>query len=72
MGNTTDKPIQVNLLLNGEKVIAEKGHDVVDSSMMVNRDTIYQVVHLTQPQSGLLQVIPSAAGLALYTVTFGG
>ncbi|HEX2549757.1 MAG TPA: cytochrome c biogenesis protein DipZ, partial [Gammaproteobacteria bacterium] len=35
MGNTTNKNIHVTLLLNGKKVIAEKGKDVKDSSIEV-------------------------------------
>jgi hypothetical protein len=71
MGNTTDKEIKVKLLLNGVKLTDEKGRDVEDSSIDVNRSTLYEAIVLAQPGSGVLQVISSSPGLEVYTFTFG-
>lgn len=71
MGNVTNKPIKVKLLLNGNNIATEKGKDVQDSSIQVNKHTLYEAVVFTQPNSGILQVISSTPGLEIYTFTFG-
>jgi hypothetical protein len=71
MGNTTNKNIHVTLLLNGKKVIAEKGKDVKDSSIEVNKHTLYEAVILNKPESGILTITSSTPGLEIYTFTFG-
>ena len=72
MGNTTGKPIKVSLRLNGEAVIKEKGKDVIDSAIIVNRNTLYEAVALSRPVSGVLELTASQPGLEVYTFTFGG
>lgn len=71
MGNSTSKPIKVNLLLNGEKVVNEKGKDVVDSSILVSDHRLYEAIILKHPSSGILQLTVSDPGVELYTFTFG-
>jgi cytochrome c biogenesis protein CcdA/thiol-disulfide isomerase/thioredoxin len=71
MGNQSENPIVVKLLLNGKNVIAEKGKDVSDSSIIVNKHTLYEAVSLDHTTSGILQVMPSSPGLEVYTFTFG-
>lgn len=71
MGNRTSKPIKLNLLLNGEKVINEKGKDVVDSSILVSDHRLYEAIILKHPSDGILQLTVSDPGLELYTFTFG-
>jgi cytochrome c biogenesis protein CcdA/thiol-disulfide isomerase/thioredoxin len=72
MGNSSSKPINVKVLLNGEAVIAEKGKDVANSSIHVDKHTLYEVLVLKFSGSGILQVIASEPGLEVYTFTFGG
>ncbi|CEG58324.1 cytochrome c biogenesis protein DipZ [Legionella fallonii] len=71
MGNATNKTIRVNLLLNGKKIEIEKGKDVENSSIDVNKNTIYEALVFTQPRSGILQLTASSPGLEIYTFTFG-
>ncbi len=71
MGNATNKTIQVKLLLNGHNIAVEKGKDVKNSTIQVNRHTLYEAVAFTQPSNGILQVISSTPGLEIYTFTFG-
>jgi len=71
MGNTTNKTIKVDLLLNGKKIMNKKGKDVIDSSIDVNKYSLYEAIALDQPANGILQVISSSPGLEVYTFTFG-
>lgn len=71
MGNNTKKPIQVKLLLNGKPLTSNKGKDVIDSSILVDRHSLYEAVVLPQSGSGLLELSPNEPGLELYTFTFG-
>ncbi|HBD7060403.1 TPA: hypothetical protein KKW48_003191 [Legionella pneumophila] len=71
MGNTTNKAIRVNLLLNGKKIDIEKGKDVEHSSIEVNKNTIYEALVFSQPTNGILQLTASSPGLEIYTFTFG-
>ncbi len=71
MGSNTSKPIRVNVLLNGEHIIADKGTDVKNSSILVDKHTIYEVLAMKQFANGILQVIATEPGLEAYTFTFG-
>jgi len=71
MGNTTNKTIKVDLLLNGKKILDKKGKDVINSSIDVNKYSLYEAIALDQPANGILQVISSSPGLEVYTFTFG-
>jgi hypothetical protein len=71
MGNTTNKTIKVDLLLNGKKILANQGKNVVNSSIDVNKYSLYEAIALEQPADGILQIVSSSPGLELYTFTFG-
>lgn len=71
MGNATNKAIKVRLLLNGKTIQTEKGKDVANSSINVNNYSLYEVIALSQPGNGILQVIATSPGLEVYTFTFG-
>lgn len=70
MGNTSQKPIRVKLLLNGRMISTEKGKDVFNSSINVNKHSIYELVVLPHFADGLLQLTATEPGLAVYTFTF--
>lgn len=72
MGNSTAFPITVKLSLNGELVEKEKGKDVVNSTITVDRNRLYEAIILPHNSSGILQLTASAPGLEVYTFTFGG
>jgi cytochrome c biogenesis protein CcdA/thiol-disulfide isomerase/thioredoxin len=71
MGNTTNKTINVALLLNGKKILVEKGKDVVNSNIKVDKHTLYQAIALNKPKNAILKLITSSPGLEVYTFTFG-
>lgn len=71
MGNATQHPIHVKLSFNGESVVNEKGKDVMNSGITVDKNTLYEAIILKQPNSGILQLISSEPGLEIYTFTFG-
>ncbi len=71
MGNATNKAIHVKLLLNGKSLNVEKGKDVLDSSVVVNKHSIYEIVSLNKSQDAILQAIVLEPGLEIYTFTFG-
>lgn len=72
MGNDTDKPVKLKVLLNGKRLLVGKGKDVKDSSILVNKHSIYEVVSQKQFGSGYLQVTATEPGVVVYTYTFGG
>ncbi|WP_018576396.1 cytochrome c biogenesis protein DipZ [Legionella shakespearei] len=72
MGKSGNKPIPVKLFLNGKPLIENKGKDVVDGTVVVDKYGLYEVVDLKQSESGVLELRTEAPGLELYTFTFGG
>ncbi|CEG57732.1 cytochrome c biogenesis protein DipZ [Legionella fallonii] len=72
MGNGNKKPIKVTLLLNGKPLGNNKGKDVVDNSILVDKYSLYEAVVLPQSSSGILQLTSDNPDLELYTFTFGG
>lgn len=71
MGNSTAKPLKVKVLLNGEQIVIGKGKDVENSHVLVDKYAIFEIVNLHHFSSGILQIIASDPGLAIYTFTFG-
>lgn len=72
MGTVNDKPIAVKVLLNGAPIASEKGKDVVNGIIKVERHKLYEAVVLKSPGEGDLELISSDPGLEVYTFTFGG
>jgi cytochrome c biogenesis protein CcdA/thiol-disulfide isomerase/thioredoxin len=71
MGKNTDVPTKVNVLLNSKPLLTNQGKDVSKGSIMVNQDSIYEVLNLPKLSSGVLQISPDQPGLEIYTFTFG-
>jgi cytochrome c biogenesis protein CcdA/thiol-disulfide isomerase/thioredoxin len=71
MGSANGFTIQAKIVLNGKAVVSTKGRDVENSTITVNQHTLYDVIELDRPSSGMLEVIASAPGLEVYTFTFG-
>jgi len=71
MGNATDREIKVKLFMNGRELKDEKGKDVVNGVVNVNKHSIFEVVAQDKPVNGILQLISSSPGLEVYTFTFG-
>lgn len=72
MGNATNHPIRVKLLLNGELLVNERGADVSNSEIEVKGHRLYEAVVLPRSSNGILQLIAEDRGLEIYTFTFGG
>ncbi|TAL63850.1 MAG: thioredoxin family protein, partial [Legionella sp.] len=62
MGNATDKPIVVHVLLNGK---------AFKKPIKVDKYSLYEVLALPEASAGILQIISQAPGLEIYTLTFG-
>lgn len=60
------------LWLNGETLVAHKGKHVENSSILVDKYSLYEAVVFPQSSNGTLQISPEAPGLDIYTFTFGG
>jgi cytochrome c biogenesis protein CcdA/thiol-disulfide isomerase/thioredoxin len=71
MGNSTGQTINVKLIWNGAPVNTGKGKDVVDSQIKVDSHALYEALILDDAQQGTLELKPAAAGLEIYTFTFG-
>lgn len=72
MGNSTNQPMKVKVLYNGENVVAEKGKDVENSMIEVKRHDLYEALSFQSPDSGgVLEIIAPLPGLEVYTFTFG-
>lgn len=72
MGTSSDKSIDVSVLMDNKPLVRGKGVDVMNGHITVNKHRLYEIVSLDQVDSGVLQVISSAPGLEIYTFTFGG
>lgn len=71
MGNNTKTPIKVRLLLNGKPLNHNRGSDVLDSSILVDKYSLYEAVVLPKSSQGVLQLTADNPGLELFTFTFG-
>ncbi len=72
MGNGNNKPVQVHVLLNGKPLLTSQGKDVHNGTIVVDKETIYEVVALPREEDGILQLTTDSPGLEMYTFTFGG
>lgn len=72
MGRNSLKPVKVKLLLNGKALNLDRGKDVNDSFVIVDKHRIYELIALNEFASGFLEVISNEPGLEVYTLTFGG
>lgn len=63
--------VHVDLRLNGEKLIAEKGVDVINGQVTVERNQLYSLVQLNRFGNGIIELTADAPGLEIYTFTFG-
>lgn len=71
MGNSSNKPIQVKLLLNDKPLLLNKGKDVTESTVVVDQYGLYEIVNMPQSDSAVLELRSDTPGLELYTFTFG-
>jgi len=71
LGSTDGKPVQVRLTLNGKPLGDKAGKDVKNSSLTVDRETLYELVNQGGVSNGILELEAVEAGLQAYAFTFG-
>lgn len=73
MGTTDGKPAKINLKLDGALINRKNaGKNVKNSTVTVNRHTLYELLNFPVQKSGLLEITAPQAGLEVYAFTFGG
>ncbi|MBI3441688.1 MAG: cytochrome c biogenesis protein DipZ, partial [Proteobacteria bacterium] len=61
LGTASGTPIQISIHLNGRPV----------QSLMINHDTLYELINQKASRRGLLEITTDAPGLEAYAFTFG-
>lgn len=64
-------PVTVNVLLNGQTVLKEKGSDVTEGKVTVKGHQLYSLIDLKKPGKGTLELVAGSEGVEIYTFTFG-
>lgn len=64
-------PVTVNVLLNGQTVIKDKGSDVIEGKINVKGHQLYSLIDLEKPGKGTLELVAASEGVEIYTFTFG-
>ncbi len=71
MGNNSNQPMSVKILLNGKPVNAEKGKDVMNSEISIKGHALYEILDLPENADGILTLISTQPQIEFYTFTFG-
>lgn len=71
MGSESENPIHVKVFFNDSPIGDKGGKDVKDSTLIVNQYGLYELVHLPEPDVGVLTLQSDEPDLAIYTFTFG-
>lgn len=70
-GNGVNHPIKVTVLFDGKPLKTNLGKDIKNSQFIVDQHRLYDIISSQQTQHGILEIIPQAVGLEVYTFTFG-
>ena len=72
MGSVQNKPVIIKVLLNGKPISNDDaGKDVKNGYALLTGHTLYSIVSLKKPATGILELIPASSGAEFYTFTFG-
>ena len=71
LGSASGKPIEVKIELNGKPVGVAAGKDAPNGKLMVDRNTLYELIDQREMQRGVLEVEAQQPGLEIYAFTFG-
>lgn len=72
LGNPSNKPITINLKLNGNDVVGKSaGVDAPDGVVNVTGHRLYELINQDSGKSGLLELKISSPNLEAYAFTFG-
>jgi hypothetical protein len=69
--NDPSKPITARILLDGKPVGPSAGKDVKNGKITVTQSTLYELVHLKELATGILEIQRESADLEAYAFTFG-
>lgn len=72
LGSETGQTVTLKLLLNGKPIGNVGGKDVHNNQVVVNSDTLYELVNLPKAQDGVLEIDALSPGVEAYAFTFGG
>lgn len=70
MNTASYQPIKIKIKLNGEKVISEKGDDVVDSTLIITKQKLYKIISRKHIASGVLEIEVLQPGLECQAIMF--
>ncbi len=65
------EPVIIKLTQKDNPVTLDKGQDVMNSQVTVNRHRLYDLINLKKGQTGILEITANSPGLEIYTFTFG-
>lgn len=71
LGTADNKPIKVNVNLNGKPALKNAGRDVNNSTMIVNGHRLYDLIDQKSVKNSLLEITTQESGLEAYAFTFG-
>lgn len=71
LGNSSGKPLQARLKLNGHTLSALAGKDAPSGVVNVERNTLYELIDQGKTARGVLELEADAPGLEAYAFTFG-
>jgi cytochrome c biogenesis protein CcdA/thiol-disulfide isomerase/thioredoxin len=70
MGSENETPINVTFKLNGQSLDKNAGKAVKKSECLVNQQTLYEIIALSQYERGELEIISQTPGLQVYAFAF--
>ena len=71
LGTASGKPVHATLSLNGKAVGGNAGRDAPAGMVTVDSNTLYELIDLKSPGTGLLEIQSDGPGLEAYAFTFG-
>jgi thiol-disulfide isomerase/thioredoxin len=71
LGTASGKPVHLSVRLNGEAVGANSGKDAPTGVVLIERNTLYELIDQKIPKNSLLEIQSDAPGLEAYAFTFG-
>lgn len=76
LGTTHNQPVTVQVVIKneqGEKIQAQSAiaKDMIEGKVRITEHRLYELVNLSEPGTGFLELIPENPGLEIYTFTFG-
>lgn len=71
LGNSSNKPIKLNIKLNGQPIGNNAGKDAPNGIVTVDKHRLYELIHQPKTANGLLEIDGEESGLEAYAFTFG-